>query len=62
MQESSMTLCRIHFCRPAIKNDSGGLWRVERAQPNKSRKTGQLFFGQIRTVGLRNSARFLQSD
>jgi hypothetical protein len=23
-------------------NDSGGLWRVERAYQNKSRKTGQL--------------------
>jgi len=37
-------------------NDSGGLWRVETALQNKSRKTGQLFFGQIRTLELRNSA------
>ena len=47
--------------RLAIKNDSGGLWRVETAHQNKSRKTGQLFFGQIRTLELRNSARFVQT-
>ena len=60
VQESLMEYATDH-CRPAIKNDSGGLWRVETAHQNKSRKTGQLFFGQIRTLELRNSARFLQT-
>jgi hypothetical protein len=42
-------------------NDSGGLWRVETVHQNKNRKTGQLFFGQFRTLGLRKSARFVQT-
>ena len=49
------------ICHPAIKNDSGGLWRVETVHQNKNRNTGQLFFGQIRTLELRNSARFVQT-
>jgi hypothetical protein len=43
------------------KTNPGGLWRFGTAHQNKGRKNGQLFFGQIRTLELRNSARFARS-
>ena len=59
---ASMTCWPEIICRLAIKNDSGGPWRVERAHQNRSRKNRPIVFGQSRTLELRNSARIVQTS